>query len=65
MHWGVNGWREVRDLAALDNILGFWMAELDTGRMNKGESIHFTLRWQDGWEGIDHRIEVASAREDV
>jgi len=66
VHWGVNGWREVRDLEALDSSLGFWVAELDTGRMNKGESIDFTIRWQeDGWERIDHRIEVVSAREDV
>lgn len=66
VHWAVNGWREVRDLEALDSTLGFWMAELDTGRMNKGESIDFTIRWQaDGWEGIDYRIQVVSAREDV
>lgn len=66
VHWGVNGWREVSDLEALDSSLGFWVAELDTGRMNKGESIDFTIRWQEGgWERIDHRIEVVSARENM
>ena len=65
VHWGVDGWRETRDLEALDSGLGFWMAELDTGRMNKGESFDFTIRWQaDGWEGIDYLIKVVSARED-
>ena len=66
VHCGVNGWREVRDLDALDSGLGFWVAELDTSGMNSGESIDFTIRWQeDGWERVDHCIDVVSAREEV
>ena len=62
VHWGANGWRGVSDLEALDTGLGFWVAELDTSQMREGESIDFTIRWQeDGWEGTDHRTEVISA----
>ena len=62
VHWGINGWREVRDFEALNSSLGVWVVELDTSQMREGESLDFTIRWQDdGWEGADHRVEVVSA----
>jgi glucoamylase len=66
VHWGIDGWREVRDLEAIDTGLGFWVAELDIRQLREGERIDFTIRWQeDGWAGIDYRIEIAFGRRNV
>ena len=36
------------------------MAELDSVHLKEGQSIDFTIRWQeDGWTGVDYRIEIA------
>lgn len=66
VHWGLDGWREVKDFEALDTGLGFWVAELDSVHLREGQSIDFTIRWQeDGWAGIDYRIEITGGGESM
>ncbi len=38
VHWGVNGWNDVRDVAAVDTGLGVWVAELETARAGAGHA---------------------------
>lgn len=66
VHWGFDGWHDVKDAEALDTGLGFWVAELDSVSLKEGQSIDFTIRWQeDGWTGADYRIEITGGGEKV
>lgn len=42
--------------------LGFWAAEVDSIHLKEGQSIDFTIRWQeDDWTGVDYRIEITGS----
>ncbi|APZ44682.1 glycosyl hydrolase [Acidihalobacter ferrooxydans] len=59
VHWGVDGWQDVRDTPTEDWALGH-LACLPTGRLAVGSRIDFTFRWSaDGqWQGEDFAVEV-------
>ncbi len=56
LHLSLDGWRSVEDRAAEPRPFGLWGAAL--GPLERG-AIVFTRRHEDGWEGRDHRVEVA------
>ena len=61
VHWGVNGWTNVADLATRDTGLGVHVVDLPTRELVAGDSIEFTWRWlaTGAWEGQDHEVLVA------
>jgi glucoamylase len=63
VHWGIDGWREVRDQPTRDTGLGVHVADLPTAGLPDGALVDFTFRWPAAgrWEGRDFRVEVASA----
>jgi len=60
VHWGVDGWSNVKDCPTEDSELGFFVAILETGKLRPGQSVEFTVRWtEDGsWLGQDIRLIV-------
>jgi glucoamylase len=58
VHWGLDGWRNVRDEDTLANSLGLHLLEIDTPRLIAGQSIDFTVRTAGGWLGQDFHITV-------
>ena len=58
VHWGVNGWQEIRDIATLDTGLGVHVADLSTSQLPSGSRVDFTFYWPeaDRWEGLDFRV---------
>jgi glucoamylase len=63
VHWGIDGWRQVRDEPTRDTGLGVHVADLPTAGLPDGGRVDFTFRWtaSGGWEGRDFRVEVVSA----
>jgi glucoamylase len=58
VHWGLDGWRNVRDADTVANSLGLHLFEIDTARLVVGQSIDFTVRTTGGWLGQDFHITV-------
>jgi glucoamylase len=58
VHWGVNGWQEIRDGAAVDTGLGVYVADLPTTNLRPGSHVDFTFYWPEvnRWEGADFRV---------
>ena len=61
VHWGVDGWSEVRDAETVDTGLGVWVADLDTAGRPEGSEVVFTFFWPDtaSWEGDDFHVAVS------
>jgi len=60
VHFGVDGWRRVADVATTDCSLGVHVAELPTETLQGGQSLQFTFRWTagPGWDGRDYEIAI-------
>jgi glucoamylase len=60
VHWGVNGWQRVSDVATQDTGLGVHVAEVPAAGLAAGDSIQFTFHWRDAgaWEGQDYEVLV-------
>jgi glucoamylase len=63
VHWGRNGWKDVRDTDTRDTGLGLHAAELPVAGLESGETIQFTFLWRDTqrWEGRDYEVRITSA----
>ena len=62
IHWGIDDWQAVSDMATTDTPLGFHVAELDTQALKPGQRVDFTFRWQEdnAWVGADYHVNVES-----
>jgi glucoamylase len=62
VHWGVNGWKEVRDVDTEDTGLGVHVADLPVAGLAAGTTIQFTFLWRDteAWEGRDYLLLVTA-----
>jgi glucoamylase len=63
VHWGVNNWKDVRDVETSDTGLGVHAVDLPVTALIDGESIQFTFFWLDAhvWEGQDYSVAVAGS----
>ncbi|TRW99768.1 glycoside hydrolase family 15 protein [Candidatus Methylobacter oryzae] len=59
VHWGKNGWREVKNMFTEDWGLGH-VARLPTTGFTAGEQINFTFYWlnRKAWQNEDFHVEV-------
>jgi len=62
VHWGVNGWREVRDVDTRDTGLGVHCVDLPVSGLLPGETVQFTFLWlaAQAWEQRDYQVLVAT-----
>ncbi len=67
VHWGVNGWKDVRDIDTRDTGLGVHVVDLAVTSLAEGETVQFTFRWRetDVWVGQDYEVLVADPRKDT
>ncbi len=65
VHWGVNGWQDIRDTETADPVFGRHLADLPTDRLPAGTTVEMTFRWRDSgiWQGEDYRIEIIASRD--
>ena len=58
IHWGINGWQEVRDTSARLTGMGVAWADLDIDSA-RVHTVEFTIHWADGrWMGQDWRLRL-------
>ena len=58
VHWGIDGWNDVRDIETQETVLGVHVANLPVTNLPAGTTIQFTFRWREtgAWEGRDHAV---------
>jgi glucoamylase len=63
VHWGVDGWQNVRDVETRDTGLGIHVVDLPTESLDVGTRVAFTFRWRASrtWEGQDFLVRVNPA----
>jgi glucoamylase len=61
VHWGVDGWQDVRDQDTAANSLGLHVVTLDTASLHAGRRIDLTFRRGSAWAGKDYSIRVTRA----
>jgi glucoamylase len=61
IHFGTNGWQDIKDIDTEDTGLGVHVARLPTETLKDGEAIQFTFYWpQTGtWEGQNYEVAVS------
>ena len=60
VHWGLDGWQDVREQDTAANSLGLHVLEIDTSRLRAGRYIDLTFRSGANWIGNDFRILVTT-----
>jgi glucoamylase len=60
VHWGINGWKNIRDSETHDSGLGLHVVDLPVAALAAGETIQFTFLWRDSstWEGRDYQVSL-------
>jgi glucoamylase len=60
VHWGINGWKTVRDSETSETGLGIYTVDLPLAGLNVGETVQFTFYWLDRktWEGRDYEVQI-------
>ncbi|HEX3499037.1 MAG TPA: glycoside hydrolase family 15 protein [Stellaceae bacterium] len=58
IHWGVDGWTEIAEQRTEDSGLGFCVAALTTAKLLPGQSVQFTLRWEESGEWLGRDIHL-------
>jgi len=60
VHWGINEWKDVRDIDTRDTGLGVHVADLPVTGLAVGATVRFTFRWRETgtWEGQDYEVAI-------
>ena len=60
VHFGINGWRSIRDIDTEDTLLGVHIAMIPADTLNPGDMIEFTFYWPESgkWEGGNFEVEI-------
>jgi glucoamylase len=61
IHWGHDGWRDIRDEDTSDTGLGLHCLEIDAHHLSDAEGIDFTFQWRDSDEWTHRNFQIAIA----
>jgi len=63
VHWGLDGWHDVRDMPTVDTGLGVHVCDLPVQALRPGTRIDFTFLWtgQNRWEQADFAVVLTDA----
>ncbi|HXL97758.1 MAG TPA: glycoside hydrolase family 15 protein, partial [Steroidobacteraceae bacterium] len=61
LHFGFDGWQWVDERAALEQPFGLWAVRLSAEELTGPSELNFTRRYDDRWEGVDHRVALGHA----
>ncbi len=61
IHWSVDGWGTVNDLATREVGIGCWFGDLPSAHLSAGTRIVFTLLRHAGWEEQDFQVIIDAA----
>lgn len=58
LHFSFDGWQGVEELPAAELGLGCFGVRLEPALLQGHRSLEFTRRFEEGWEGQDHKVEI-------
>jgi glucoamylase len=58
LHFGFDGWQRIEERAASAQPFGLWAVRLSAEELAGPSELNFTRRYQDRWEGVDHRVSL-------
>lgn len=60
VHWGVDGWQNIRDIETRGPVLGMHLADISTNSLAPGSSVEWTFHWHESgnWQGEDYHIGI-------
>lgn len=63
VHWGVDGWQDVRDDDTREAGLGMHSVDLPTRGLPPGSTVEMTFRWHERghWQGEDYRVDIVGS----
>jgi glucoamylase len=61
LHFGFDGWQRVEERAASAEPFGMWAVRLSAAELTGAAELNFTRRYEQGWEGVDHRVSLGHA----
>ena len=61
LHFGLDGWQDVQERAALPLPFGLWGVVFSPGELEGHHTLNFTRRMAAGWEGQDHSVRLGHA----
>jgi glucoamylase len=61
VHWGLDGWQDVRDEQTTANSLGLHVVTIEAPRLHAGRRIDLTFKRGAEWAGKDYSIRVVAA----
>ena len=56
LHFGFDGWQRIEERAAQAQSFGLWAVQLSAAELSGPGELNFTRRYDDRWEGVDHRV---------
>jgi glucoamylase len=59
IHWGHDGWQNIRDGSTSDTGLGLHCLEIEAHRLSDAKGIDFTFQWRDSSEWVHRDFLVA------
>ncbi len=62
LRYGFDGWQSVAERTAVRAPFGVWSVTLSPEDLDRHASVHFTRRFEHGWECIDYQITLGHAR---
>jgi glucoamylase len=63
VHWGIDGWQDVKDTPTHDTGLGLHVVSLPSRHLRSGQCIDFTFRRANSeWAGQDWRVDVVDVQ---
>jgi glucoamylase len=60
VHWGVDGWKDVKDMDTRDTGLDAHVVDLPVSGLKAGQTVQFTFFWResDAWEGENYEVVI-------
>lgn len=62
LHYGFDGWQQVGDRGAADLPFGMHGVLFPASELAGHDSVQFTRRWADGWEGSNYAVTLGASR---
>jgi glucoamylase len=56
LHYGFDGWQGIAEKTAVRTPFGLWGVTLTPKELHGHGVIHFTRRFDHGWENIDYQV---------
>src|SRR5579862_3743032 len=56
LHFGFDGFQRIEERAASAHPFGLWAVHLSAAELTGARELNFTRRYEQRWEGLDHRI---------